>query len=60
MVKIKIVKTTSYSMKDENTLKKNMRKFMGEQIELSFEYVSEIPREPNGKFRQIVSKVNFC
>ena len=58
MVKIKIVKTPSYSTKDENTLKKNMRKFMGDQIELSFEYVSEIPREPNGKFRQIVSKVN--
>ncbi|MEA3416293.1 MAG: hypothetical protein U9R02_09090 [Thermodesulfobacteriota bacterium] len=53
------MKTPSYSMKDENTLKKNMRKFMGEQIELFFEYVSEIPRESNGKFRQIVSNINI-
>ena len=58
LMTVKIVQSPSYSMKDEKELLNHMRKFMGKQINISFEYVPEIPREPNGKLRQIVSKLD--
>jgi hypothetical protein len=34
-----------------------MRRYLGEQIDIKIEYIEAIPRESNGKFRQIVSHV---
>ena len=56
-LRIRIVKTDNYNQKDEVKLKESINKFIGEQIELVFEYIDKIPREANGKFRQIVSKL---
>lgn len=54
---VKVVKNDSYSKQDEDRLTHDLRDHLGTAIKLDIEYVPEIPREPNGKFRQIVSSV---
>ncbi len=54
---IKIVRTPTFSQFDESALVLEMRKYLGQVIGIKIAYVDEIPREANGKFRQIVSKV---
>jgi len=56
-VTTKVVKGGNYSSQDEQSLLADMRHCMGDEIEINIEYVQEIPREPNGKFRQIISRV---
>ena len=58
-VTVRIVKNASYNEIDQAKLLTDMRKYLGDQIEIDVEYVPEIPREPNGKFRQIVSHVFY-
>jgi phenylacetate-CoA ligase len=54
---VKVVRSSGYTSDDERSLLKDMRHYLGEEIEIDVEYVSEIPRTANGKFRQIISKV---
>ena len=54
---VRLVRGEGYSPAQEASLLKDMRGYLGEQIRIDIEYVPEIPREPNGKFRQIISKV---
>jgi phenylacetate-CoA ligase len=56
-VTLKIAKRPEYTSKDETTLLKNFRKYLGDIITINMEYVDVIPRESNGKFRQVVSSV---
>lgn len=54
---VKVVRSLGYTDEDEKSFLKDMRHYLGEEIKIDIEYVSEIPRTSNGKFRQIVSKV---
>ncbi len=57
LVVLKIVKGPRYSSNDEAALRSLLREYLGEQMRYEFAYVAEIPREANGKFRQIISNV---
>lgn len=54
---VKVVKSSGYDQADERELLGQIRHYLGDVIEVDIEYVDEIPREANGKFRQIVSEV---
>ena len=56
-VLVRIVKREGYGDDDTCHLMKNLRKYLGNVIEIDLEYVPQIAREANGKFRQIVSRV---
>jgi phenylacetate-CoA ligase len=52
-----VVRSPGYDSSDERSLNADLRSYLGDQIRIDIEYVPKIPREPNGKFRQIVSRV---
>jgi phenylacetate-CoA ligase len=52
---VKIVRSDNYSLKEEKSLLDEMRRYLGNEIAIDFDYVKEIPRTSNGKFRQIIS-----
>jgi len=54
---VEVVRRDAYSAEDEARLIKNLRVYLGNMIGIDIDYLKEIPREANGKFRQIVSKV---
>jgi phenylacetate-coenzyme A ligase PaaK-like adenylate-forming protein len=54
---VKVVRTNGYTDADETSLLSNMRQYLGELIKIDIIYVDQIPKESNGKFRQIVSDV---
>ena len=54
---VKLVCSPKYSRSDEVSLLKDIRSYLGDEIAVNIEYINEIPRESNGKFRQIVSHV---
>ncbi len=56
-VSVRIVRTPHYGTKHEMELINDLRRYLGDQMEITLEYLNEIPRDPNGKFRQIVSSV---
>jgi phenylacetate-CoA ligase len=56
-VVMRIVRGPSHGPDDEAALLVDFRRYAGHEIRVDFEYVAAIPREPNGKFRQIVSHV---
>jgi phenylacetate-CoA ligase len=54
---IKIVRADHFKSDDEQEFMKEVRHYLGEEIKIDLDYVDHIPREANGKFRQIVSKL---
>ena len=56
-VTVKIVRSPGYTSRDEESFLADMRRYLGNEIGIQFEYLQAIPREANGKFRQIVSRV---
>jgi phenylacetate-CoA ligase len=54
---VRIVRSPHYADQHEKALMRDLRRYLGNEIRIDLEYLSEIPREANGKFRQIVSKV---
>jgi len=55
---IKIVRSSGYKTKDENDILEKTRLRLGSSIRLNFEYVEQIPRMKNGKYRFIWSDLN--
>ena len=56
-VTLNLVVSPNYSSSDEKQLLDDMRRYLGSEIIIKPEYLKSIPREANGKFRQIISKV---
>jgi phenylacetate-CoA ligase len=50
-----IARRDEYNIADENTLREEVRKWISPTLNVQFNYVSEIPREANGKFRAVKS-----
>jgi len=58
LTEIKIVKSDSYSTKDEKIILENFLLRVGENVNVKFNYVNDIPRTNNGKFRSVISLIN--
>jgi phenylacetate-CoA ligase len=56
-LEVLVVRRDSYDENSERHLLKECRSRLGSAIELRLRYVDSIPREPNGKFRAVKSKV---
>lgn len=56
-IKIILVRRDAYSMKDELEIRRDIKTWLSPSLEVRFEYVNEVPREPNGKFRAVVSRL---
>ena len=54
---IRIEKNDGYSHKIEKAILEEARNRLGQTIDIQFEYVKEIAREPNGKFKFIVQNL---
>ena len=54
---VKIVKNDAYGASDEAMLLAGFRDRLGNRVRINVDYVSEIPRTQNGKFRWVISKV---
>lgn len=56
-VTVNVVCGDTFGKQDEASLTEDLRRYLGSVIRIDIVHVDEIPREANGKFRQIVSKV---
>jgi phenylacetate-CoA ligase len=54
---VRFVPAPDYEPKDGQSIIKRLQERMGD-IDVVLEAVSELPREPNGKFRAVISKIN--
>ena len=55
---IKIASDEIYNKISENKILNNLRERLGEKIEIEFQYVNEIPKEKNGKYKFIISRLD--
>lgn len=55
---LQIVKDLEFSETSINYFEKKIKEFLGKDININFEFVSEIPRDKTGKLKYFVSKVN--
>ena len=54
-VTIRLVRRSAYGTKDEMELKRDIASWLSPLLAVQFEYVQEIPRGQNGKFRAVLS-----
>jgi phenylacetate-CoA ligase len=54
-VTVRMVRRAGYQMKDEVKVRNEFAQWISTALKVNFEYVSEIERESNGKFRFVVS-----
>ncbi|MGR3173241.1 MAG: phenylacetate--CoA ligase family protein [Candidatus Scalindua sp.] len=57
-IKIKIVKNNSYSNEDSKILLEGLSKCLGRTMKVTLEFVDDIERTKNGKYRWVVSNVH--
>lgn len=55
---INLVSDSSFTAKEEYRLEYEIRKRVGNEINISINKVNEIPKDKNGKFRTVVSRIN--
>ena len=54
---IKVVKRDGYTEKDTEVLLREMHKRVGEKMRVTIEYVEDIERSQNGKYRWVISRL---
>jgi phenylacetate-CoA ligase len=54
---VNIVKTENYSDKDEQEILKKMQRTVDNQLDITFNYVDEIPRTARGKYMFLIQKL---
>ena len=54
---IKIVKRVGYTENDSKILLQEMHNRVGDNVKVKIEFVEDIPRSGNGKYRWVISKV---
>jgi phenylacetate-CoA ligase len=54
-IRLRVVRRNGYGKTDEHMLREEIRKWISPSLAVQFEYVSEIEREANGKFRAVKS-----
>lgn len=56
-ITVRIVRRPSYRADDETEISKEVQRWISPTLRVRFEYVSEIERESNGKFRAVLSRL---
>lgn len=56
-IRVRIVRRPSYDARDEQFINDEIHRWISPAIKIDFEYVNEIEKEPNGKFRAVRSKL---
>jgi phenylacetate-CoA ligase len=56
-VRVRVVRRPAYSTNDEMMIDREIKCWISPALKVQFEYVSEIERESNGKFRAVVSRL---
>lgn len=56
-LRILIVRRSGYGTKDEAEIRRDVKTWLSPSLTLHFEYVDEIPRCANGKFRAVLSRL---
>jgi phenylacetate-CoA ligase len=56
-VRVRLVKRPEFGAEDMQTLERELRLRLGTKMKLEYEFLERIPREANGKFRAVISKV---
>ena len=56
-LKVKIVCGEKFSNLDESNLRNEFRNRMGREMKVNLDYVKSIPKDKNGKFRSVISKL---
>ncbi|MDQ3818087.1 MAG: hypothetical protein M3362_10375 [Acidobacteriota bacterium] len=59
-VLVRLVKRPEFGAEDMKRLERELRLRLGTRLKLEYEFVDSIPREANGKFRAVVSKVSVA
>jgi len=55
---VRLVREKAFEEEEKAKFLKEFTKRLGDGFHIELEYARDIPREPNGKFRAIVSLVN--
>ena len=56
-ITICLVRRSAYGTRDEMEIRRDIRSWLSPSLDVRFEYVEEIPRQPNGKFRAVLSRL---
>jgi len=56
-IKVKVVSDSPLNRKDENELVNGLQNRMGGEVSVEIEYVDDIPRGNNGKYRWVISRL---
>lgn len=56
-IKILLVRRDTYGTKDELEIRRDIASWLSPSLAVQFDYVPEIPRERNGKFRAVLSRL---
>jgi phenylacetate-CoA ligase len=54
---VRLVPDDNFNATDFNNLKEALHNYFKDSVDLSFEYVNEIPRTATGKYKYVESKV---
>ncbi len=56
-ITLRTVRRDGYGAKDEAEIRREIQRWVSPTLKVQFEYVQDIEREPNGKFRAVVSRL---
>lgn len=56
-IKIVLVRRDAYGTRDEFEIRRDITTWLSPLLRVQFEYVDEVPREANGKFRAVLSRM---
>jgi phenylacetate-CoA ligase len=56
-ITVRVVRRNGYSSRDETIVREEVRRWISPTLAVSFEYLDEIPRKPNGKFQAVISRL---
>lgn len=59
IIRLRVVRRPSYTRKDEALLLTEFRKRIGDQADVSIDYVAQLPRSSSGKLRFVVSSLGI-
>jgi len=57
-ITLRLVRRPDYAARDEAAIAREVARWISPTLQVEFEYVDEIPRERNGKFRAVLSHLN--
>jgi phenylacetate-CoA ligase len=57
-ISVLVVRRDAYGNRDELDIRRDIKTWLSPSLVVNFEYVNEIPRGANGKFRAVLSRLN--